>query len=74
MQLRHRVPQWSPLHRFPFRSESLSLHIYPLYIHIHPLVITPHLIMCAVVQIKSWLMCAKHSVIAKARFTHPCPR
>ena len=52
-------------HPVPFRPESLSPH---------HLVITQHLLRGALVQNKSWPMCAKHRVIAKARFAHPCQR
>ena len=41
----------TPSHVVPFHLESLSLH---------PVVITQHLILGALVQKKSWLMCAKH--------------
>ena len=60
---RHRVPHWTPSHPVPFHPESLSPH---------HLVITQHLLLGALVHNKSRLMCAKHRVIAKARFAHPC--
>ena len=54
-----------PVSPVPFRPESLLLH---------HLVITQHLLLGALVQNKSWLMCAKHRVIAKARFASLCQR
>ena len=59
------LPHWTLSHLIPLHPELLMRH---------PLMITQHLILGVLVQKKSRLMCAKHSVIVTARFAHRCQR
>ena len=60
------MPHWTLSHLVPFRPKLLSPH--PVLIALR------HLILGVALHNKSLLMCARHSVIAMARFTHPWQR